>query len=136
MALVVDASTALTWCFEDEVPGNDPRVLKKVHDEGAVVPAVWPVEVTNGLLQGLRRQRLDQAELTRYLSLLGLLNIQVTEAASEHTFSRVLDVGMALSLTAYDASYIELAQRLRLPLITSDRRMAEAARTVGISLYP
>jgi len=136
VALVVDASTALTWCFADEAPSNDPQVLKAVHDEGAVVPAVWPIEVVNGVLLGLRRQRLDQAEVARFLELLGGLNIRRDEAPLEHAFTAVLNTGVAHNLTAYDACYVELAQRLGLRLITSNRRMAEAARTVGISLYP
>jgi predicted nucleic acid-binding protein len=37
-------------------------------------------------------------------------------------------------LTVYDASYLELAQRLRLPLATRDEELYAAGRALGVSL--
>jgi predicted nucleic acid-binding protein len=37
-------------------------------------------------------------------------------------------------LAAYDAAYLELALRLKLPLATLDNRLAEAAIRCGVSL--
>jgi predicted nucleic acid-binding protein len=36
--------------------------------------------------------------------------------------------------TVYDAAYLELAQRTRLPLATLDSELREAARTEGVAL--
>jgi predicted nucleic acid-binding protein len=37
-------------------------------------------------------------------------------------------------LTAYDATYLEIAREQQLPLATLDRKLAEAAEQAGISL--
>jgi predicted nucleic acid-binding protein len=37
-------------------------------------------------------------------------------------------------LTAYDAAYLELAQRLALPLATKDKALMVAAKTIAIPL--
>ena len=47
---------------------------------------------------------------------------------------QIVELARSHSLSIYDASYVELAQRLELPLATLDRRMAEAARSEGIPL--
>jgi predicted nucleic acid-binding protein len=39
------------------------------------------------------------------------------------------------SLSVYDAAYLELAYREKLPLATLDRRLGEAARLVGVQLF-
>jgi len=39
-------------------------------------------------------------------------------------------------LTIYDAAYLELAQRRRLPLATLDAALAAAARQSGVTVFP
>ena len=41
---------------------------------------------------------------------------------------RLFDIAQRCSLTAYDAAYLCLAEELQAPLITLDRRLAEAAQ--------
>jgi predicted nucleic acid-binding protein len=38
-------------------------------------------------------------------------------------------------LSVYDAAYLELALRERLPIATLDRRLADAARLMGVQLF-
>jgi predicted nucleic acid-binding protein len=134
--VVLDASTALTWCFVDEASVNDPRIMWRVHNEGAIVPAVWSIEVANGLLRGLRRQRLSQDELDVFLDLLRDLDIQKDEMPIQYAFTTILTTGRAYQLTAYDSSYLDLAQRMHLPLVTADKGLAVAASQAGVTLYP
>lgn len=46
----------------------------------------------------------------------------------------VVTLARAHNLTAYDASYLELALRRGLPLASQDRRFRDAARRIGIAL--
>jgi predicted nucleic acid-binding protein len=46
----------------------------------------------------------------------------------------ILAVACRSNLSAYDASYIELAARLSVPLATTDRQLRSAARKSGVAL--
>ena len=46
-----------------------------------------------------------------------------------------MDLGRMYNLTAYDATYLELAMRLAGVLATFDRQLAEAARAAGVRVF-
>ena len=61
MSLVIDASMTLSWYFEDERTPARMAVLSQVVEAGAVVPALWRLEVLNGLQVAMRRGRITAA---------------------------------------------------------------------------
>lgn len=136
MAFVVDASVSMAWCFEQETTPYTEAVLDRLIDHGAVVPAIWPLEVTNILLVGERRQRITQAQTAQFIQRLQSLPITVDTEAISGASGPVLALGRAQGLSAYDASYLELAMRQGLPLATQDTRLGEAAARVGVPLVP
>ena len=71
IALVLDASVALSWCFEDEPHAYGDTVLEHLEKGEALVPEIWPLEVGNALLVAERRERLTKADSARFLTLLG-----------------------------------------------------------------
>ena len=52
--LVLDASTALSWCFRDERTPGDMAVLERSSATHAAVPSVWPLELANALVRAER----------------------------------------------------------------------------------
>ena len=57
----MDASVILTLCFEDEDNAHGQRVLDAAEaGMNLIVPAVWPLEVSNGLMMAERRGRLKK----------------------------------------------------------------------------
>jgi PIN domain len=52
VSLVLDSSVTLAWIYEDESTEAIRRVFDSVADEGAVVPALWRLEVANSLNHG------------------------------------------------------------------------------------
>lgn len=134
MPVVVDASVVLTWVFEDEVSEYADRVLDRVGLEGAMVPPIWVAEVANGLLIAERRNRFGAAEVAGVLELLADLSIESANLTSDQALGPVLDLARAQNLTAYDASYLELAMREGLPLATQDNDIRAAAGRVGVPL--
>ncbi len=98
----------------------------------ALVPAIWPLEVSNAILIGERRGRLTEAESAKFVSLVRSLPIEVTSTTMRHVLSEVLSVARRNSLTSYDASYLELAMREGLPLATLDDKLRAAAQKLGI----
>jgi len=130
MAFVVDCSVSLSWFLEDERNAFADGILRATEHLDHWVPLVWPLEFANGLLMAQRRRRIDRAarldalERVRLPGLhidAGPLDIQLISALAERR-----------DLTTYDASYVELAVRLGLDLVTLDRDLAAAATAEGV----
>lgn len=66
--VVLDASTALAWCFPDEASEDAEAVLLALEGATVLVPAVWSLEIANALLVGERQKRLRQPEILRFLT--------------------------------------------------------------------
>ncbi len=134
-ACVLDASFTFQWLFEDEASSEGYAALAAIGREGAVVPPLWFVEITNGLGMAERRGRIAEAKLPEALSLLRLLPLTVSESPSLTWCEPILELMRAYRLTAYDATYLELASRRRLPLATRDRDLLVAAAAAGVTLF-
>ena len=134
-ALVVDCSVAVSWCFRDQADNYADRVLEEVDEKGAVVPAIWPLELANVLLVAERRKKVGQAEVTRLLVFIGGLPITIDEETPHRAFDAILSLGREQRVSSYDAPYLELAARLGLPLASRDEGMKKAARSLGIGLF-
>ena len=128
---VLDASVALAWVFEDEQTPAARRVLLRLGAEAALVPAQWEFEVANALLTGERRGRMGPAQVERSVALFAALPIEVDREPVD--LSRLISVARRHGLSAYDASYLDLAAREGVPLATLDSAMAAAARAERIA---
>ena len=122
----------MAWCFEDVAAGYADRVLKKLAMREAVVPAIWPLEVANVLLVGERRKRLTKADSSRFLELLQGLPITIDVQAASRAFGDIMSVARSLTISAYDAAYVELAMREGLHLATLDENLRNAASKIGV----
>lgn len=130
MDIVIDASVTMAWCFEDEATPGADAALDLLRESRAVVPTIWSLEVANVLLGAQRRQRISEAQVTRFVRLLGSLPINTD--AEPIDIIVLLSLGRRHSLSAYDAAYLELAERLGAPLATLDIKLADAAKTAGV----
>jgi predicted nucleic acid-binding protein len=134
VSLVLDASISMKWCFEEEKTKYTEEVLDRVYESRAHVPPIWPIEISNAILLGERRNRINLTHTLRFLQLLRTLPIVVDREDMNLALGSVLVLGRAHNLTAYDASYLELAIRLGLPLATQDVQLREAAQRAGVPL--
>ena len=134
MSLVLDASLTLSWYFADERTKAADAVLDRVVDEGAVVPAVWKLEVANGLAVAIRRKRIDVGFRDRAISQLGAMAITTDLDTDNYAWTTTLAIADRYKLTPYDAAYLELAQRRKVPLATLDRALRDAAKAIGIAV--
>jgi predicted nucleic acid-binding protein len=132
MQMVIDTSVTMAWCFEDEATDDTDAALDQLQDDEAVVPPLWQLEVTNVLLVAERRARITEAQATRFLDLLLRLPIRVD--ASQTDVPAVLAAGRRHGLSAYDAAYLVLAERLAAPLATLDHKLITASRNAGVPL--
>ena len=98
----------------------------------ARVPAVWWFEVRNAFLAAERRGRVTEGDVGELLHGLRRLAISIDRSPDE---ASLLHLARRHSLTVYDASYLELAQREGLPLATLDKELCKAAPLVGVRLF-
>lgn len=131
---VVDASVALAWCFADEASDVADQTLVRLEQEEALAPAIWPLEVANGLRTAERRGRLDLADLGRVRELLVSLPIRIEGLELDAALGEVIEIARRLELTAYDAAYLALAARRGLALATVDDRLRQACEDAGVEL--
>ena len=132
MNFVLDASVSLAWCFEDERAGYAMRVLDELSGGEAIVSSLWPIEVTNGLASALREERIDLAGAAEARNTLVALPIVVDPVSRRRAFEDIPRLARAHGLTTYDASYLELAVRLGIPLASLDQALARAAADEGV----
>lgn len=134
MAFVLDCSVTMAWVFPDEATGTTNALLESLAEGNAFVPSLWPVEVGNVLLMATRRGRVAIDEWSRLREFLEALPIRIDPVS----FPRVLGASLSLAhrhrLSLYDATYLELAVRLKMPLATLDRALGEAAKSEGVEV--
>ncbi len=129
---VLDASVAVAWCFDDESTLVARALLGRLRFAPGHVPGLWALEVGNILLGAERRRRISQARVVEFLGILGELDLRVDPDLPGRAFRDVLPLARARRLTTYDATYLELAMRLGLPLATKDKALARAAAALRI----
>lgn len=131
--VVVDASAALAWCFEDEHDDAADALLDEVVADGALVPPLWFEEIANALLVAERRARLSAARAAQLVSVLESLPLEITE--DDPSLGSLVQVGREHGLTAYDATYLVTALQSGCPLATRDAALAAAARRAGVVVF-
>lgn len=135
MTLVVDASVALRWVFNDEQSEAGDAVFRQIDRDGAHAPALFPIEVGNALTVGLRRQRITDADLFKGIAIIQSLPIAFDDVDAHRVLHDVAQLARQFELSVYDAMYLELAMRLNLPLATFDERLTLAAGRSGTQLW-
>ena len=133
---VIDASVAFAWCFDDEATAGTRALLDRFEDEQAEVPSLWHLELANALALSERSKRITPARTSEFVALINGLPIVIDEQTPSHALSSVPQLARSERLSAYDASYLELAMRRGIPLATKDRDLERAARRVGVNLLP
>ena len=129
---VLDASVTVAWCFDDESTLAAWRLLDRLRTAPGHVPALWELENGNILLGAVRRRRITQARTVEFLGILGDLDIRVDPDLPGRAFRDILPLARERKLTTYDATYLELAMRLGLPLATKDRALGRAAKAARV----
>jgi predicted nucleic acid-binding protein len=137
-SIVIDASMTLAWLFERQQASDQEqanRLLAACGDDPWWIPGLWHLEVTNALVVAERRSVLTQSESDRFLAgLSGLPMLTDTDPTPERG-NRILALARDHGLSSYDATYLELAQRLGACLASFDRQLNRAAGVIGVPLF-
>jgi len=135
-AFVPDASVAVAWVHPAQATTETAAMLDALADGGILeVPALWPLEVANALLVLARRRKLNDDERRAGLGWLQGLPIRIDHEACALALSRLSELAETHALSVYDAAYLELAQRRKLPLACKDGPLRQAAKRASVRLW-
>ena len=134
---VLDASVAFSWCFPGDPTEDTPysrRILSKLATDDAIVPEIWAFEIANIIFVAFnRRKRISQKQINEYLMRLKALPIRV-ELHDVWANIALESQARKWNLPAYDAAYLDLALRKKLPLATADDDLRKTAQSEGIAV--
>ncbi|WP_252181186.1 type II toxin-antitoxin system VapC family toxin [Azospirillum sp. B4] len=88
----------------------------------------------NVLRNAARRGRCDEAHVDRSLARLERLAILGDEDTERHAWSTARQIAREENLTLYDAAYLELALRKRIPLASCDAALIAAAKRRAVEV--
>lgn len=122
--VVIDTSVALKWFLNEEGSEVALALLKK---ENLAAPDLLLYEITNALVC---KRALKPSDIQDLLKLLFQFQIQLFVLPQERFF-RVAELCRNFKITAYDASFIALAEVLKADFITADRKLAQCVPSLG-----
>jgi predicted nucleic acid-binding protein len=134
VSLVLDASATLAWLYPEEITEAIAAAFDLIADDCAFVPSLWRIEVANSLSVNLRRKKITHIRRQESLHDLERLTIFCDPETNEHVWSSTLRLADLHKLTVYDATYLELAMRLSLPLASLDEDLRSAAQKEAVTL--
>lgn len=124
--IVVDASIAAALLIPDEWTARVPEVAQELIDSPLHAPLHWPIELASVMVTAERRKRVTAGERRLYLVKAAefemLLDIPLIDPSTV-----ISDLAIATGLSAYDAAYLELTERLGARLATNDASLAKIA---------
>ena len=135
MSFVLDNSVTMRWFFGDGKPQElayAGRVLEAMKDDSAIVPVTWGLEVANVIAKAESMALVTEARSGAFLEMLENVDIEMDAATLAHSLTDTLQLARRYKLSSYDASYLELALRLGLPLATLDADLLKAAKKAGV----
>jgi predicted nucleic acid-binding protein len=138
MNFVLDNSVVMRWFFGDGKPQElayAGKVLDAMKGSSALVPVTWGLEVSNALARAEAKELVTEARSEAFLEMLQGVDIVVDTATFSHALSDTLQLARRYRLSAYDASYLELALREGLPLATLDEDLQKATKKAGVKRF-
>jgi predicted nucleic acid-binding protein len=138
VSFVLDNSVTMRWFFGDGKPAEltfAAQVLDALRTDIAVVPVTWGLEVANVIARAEAKGLVTAARSAEFLELLEGVSIEVDAATFTHARSSTLELARRHNLSAYDASYLELALRRGLPLATLDEDLRRALKKAGVKKF-
>jgi predicted nucleic acid-binding protein len=122
----------MRWCFENATHPYAESVLQTLITGEAIVPVMWRYEVSAVLAKVQKTGIIAKRKADTFLEQLQKLNIITMDGESaERILTDVHRLAVTYRLTSYDAAYLELAVRRKLPLATLDAELLNACKLSG-----
>ena len=132
MGFVADNSVIVGWFVESQSNAYSRELLDRAATEEVHVPMIWRAEFASVLLVLSHNRRLQPAQVPVIIEHIERLDL--IDDAAPPSVRTLVELGRRHALSAYDATYLELALRLRLPLAARDGPLRGAAGRAGMLL--
>ena len=131
---IVDASVAVKLYLAEPLATEATALFGLLADPANVfhVPDLFYVECANIFWKYVQRHLATAVQVTGYLASLKALPLQHTPTSD--LIDNALPLALAQGITAYDACYVALFQRLSLPFITADQKLEQKLAAAGLSV--
>lgn len=127
--LIIDCSFIISILFLDETAESIDLSIYRLY-----VPSIFYLECVNVINVSLKRKRITELEHQQYLSIINRLPLNSdTFSTTPESVVILSKLSKTLDLSAYDASYLELAIRLEGTLATRDKKLIEACRATHVA---
>lgn len=134
MSFVVDCSVAARWLLPDEATNYTDAVFDLLNEHEAIVPTLFLSEFSNVFIKLSRQRKLTSALALGAVQRFGALGLEVDRDTPSP--ERIFTLADQYGLSAYDATYLELALRRGLPLACWDGALKTASERAGLYLDP
>lgn len=124
---MVDASVVVKLFVDEPGSAEAERLVTDGHE--LVAPELLLLEVANTLHRKLRDQAILADDLLPALDRMrrSLLDLRPVS----DSIRRAVELALVIDHPVYDCLYLALAEQLRAPLVTADRRFLDAAMRTG-----
>lgn len=132
---VADASFCGAWILEDESSEKAEHLLSLIvrGKVELVVPALWHYEMNNLLRSAHKRRRLSEEDAREAIETLNQVPLTIEDLPEGPARKRILHLAFQFDISSYDAAYLELADRHKIPLHTADTKLNSAAKQLGLA---
>lgn len=138
MNFVLDTSVTMRWFFGHGKPSElayASKVLDALKTTDAIVPVTLGLEVANAIARAEAKALVTEARSGAFLEMLDGISVEADASTFSRAMSDTLQLARRYQLSAYDASYLELALRRRVPLATQDEDLQKALRKAGVRRF-
>jgi predicted nucleic acid-binding protein len=128
----------MRWVLGDGSPSDREyadKVLTAMANGPVTVPVTWGLEVANVLNRMETKGLMPRARTEAFIERLSGMDIEADGETYAYALSDTLELARRFRITAYDASYLELALRLDIPLATLDEGLRKAAKKAGVKQF-
>ena len=133
MTTVIDASAVVAAALEEDNRTVIAAMDRALASHDVIAPRVLPFEVAGAIAMAgwmKRRSPDDCADAWRWSRrFFNTVDLRWSDDLDQH-----FEICRIFSLRGADATYLQLALAARASLLTSDKKLAAAARTAGVTL--
>ncbi len=129
---VIDSSIGFAWVHPNQATEATTSLLHGENLQRLFIPALWFIEMANGLLVLQKRKKMTADERVVAMETLRTLNLTVDEDAGRSAVGAAVALAEEHDLSVYDAIYLELVLRRKLHLASRDEALIRAAKRCGL----